>query len=129
MKISQFVTSLGALVMAILLAMPPFLPSTSAANECFSIQLRGHLSKKKAVSGGDIVKFIVEVKNGGKKDVTNLNLRVDLPAGTKYVDSVELPKSKSKITPIVLDTKIYWTALTLRKKKSLKFEVQVREIK
>lgn len=125
MKISHLLASLFVAVMAIFLAMPPTTTTTWAASPCSSVKVGGKISKG-TIQGGEVVKFLVTVKNWGTKDLTNANLRVDLPAGMEYVGSVELPKLKPRRTPINLDTNIYWTDFTLRAKKGVKFEIKVR---
>ena len=119
----KFFASLGAVSMAIYLAMSS---TTFAANKCSSIQLRGHLSHKKITQSGGMVKLSVTAKNWGTRDVTNVNLRIDLPPGTQYAGALVLPKIKPNLKPINLPPKIYWTDFALHQKKTQKFELKVR---
>jgi hypothetical protein len=119
MRTSEMVVSLGAVVIA-------FLTMTSAANECPSIRFSGHLNRK-SVQGGGRLKVQLEAKNRENKDVSNVNIRLRLPPGTQYAGSSVLPKIKSYLKPLNISPNIYWTEMTLRKKKTQKFDIQVKD--
>lgn len=116
--------SFFATIMAI--STMPLMMTSSVADECSSIRLGAHLSKK-TVQGGGNVKLDVNLKNVGIEDVTEANLRIELPPGVELARSFVVPKLKPRSNPINLLPNIYWTNFTLRKKKGRKFALKVRK--
>lgn len=97
-----------------------------AADECSSLQLSGHVSKKTVTPGG-IVKLAVKVTNKGSQNLVGANLRLFLPDGADYQESTSVPKMKPRGKPIDLQPNIYWTDFNLNRGKSRKFDIKVRE--